>query len=137
MIVPYRERRYGGEVHHLPLITVTLESRKGAVEVNALIDSGAEHNVFNIDLADHLGLNYANGRPVELTTITGQTSGYLLAVRYALRRHRWHAPTIFTEAADQQGLLGQQGFFENFAVTFRYYRRDMSVRWAQHTMKSR
>ena len=58
MIVPYRQRRYGGEIHHLPLITIILESRKRAVVVNAHIDSGTEHNVFSLDLANHLGLKY-------------------------------------------------------------------------------
>ena len=128
MIRPYRERRRGGHIRYLPLLTVNVQTGFRMVDVNALVDSGAEHNVFSIDIARRLQLDVKSGQPVTLNTIAGETTGYLMPVNFELGRQQWRAPVIFTDSAGHPGILGQQGFFKYFTVTFKYRDRVMNIR---------
>lgn len=132
MIFPYWAVRRGGQRRHLPLIPLTVYGPKTHLEVLALVDSGAEHNVFGQEVADRVGLSLEKGSPVLLAGIEGKDlPGHLVSVELQVGRQRWHAPTIFSQALGSQVILGQAGFFAFFTVTFRYQKSEMRIQRAQ------
>lgn len=52
----------------------------------------------------------------------------LIKMELQLARHRWTAPTIFSDAGKRRAILGQIGFFAFFTVTFRYAARKIDIR---------
>jgi hypothetical protein len=129
MIFPYWEELRGTEPRHLPLIPVTIFGSNDSVELLALVDSGAEHNVMPAGSAAELGIPLDNA---ELVTIVGagehETPGSLIEVSLRVGRRRWQAPVIFVDGPIRP-VLGQAGFFAYFTVTFRYTKKEMSIRW--------
>ncbi len=116
-------------MRYLPLVPVTLQGRSDSAEVLALVDSGAEENVFQQDIADELGIDIASGREVILYGYDGsEEKAYRVMVDMQLGRHSWRAPVIFSATVSGRGLLGGAGFFAFFTVTLRYGDRVLDVR---------
>jgi len=109
-------------------VAIEFCGREGRFDVNALVDSGAEHNVFPVSVAERLDLDYKSERRVTIVGVAGQSSGYLVPAELRLGRYWWAAPVIFSEAVDRQGMLGQLGFFKFFNVDFRYGDKVMDIR---------
>ena len=128
MIFPYCKVPRDGDARYLPLLPLTVHGPRGVVDLFAIADSGAEHSVFGLDVAERLEISLADAMPVRIVGIGDQESvGHLIMVDLQLRRHRWTAPAIFSTAVSQRAILGQLGFFAFFTVTFRYRRREMSI----------
>lgn len=129
---PYWEELRGGEPRFLPLIPIEVVGPVETIGVTALVDSGAEHNVFGLNVAEQLGIDLTDAAPVEVVGIGQQREpGNLSAVTLRVHDHEWKAPTIFTSAADGQAILGQIGFFGYFDVTFGYRRREIELNWSE------
>lgn len=130
MIFPYWQEVRDGETRWLPLVRPTLAGPSGvSIAVWALADSGAEHNVFSLEVAQALRVDPRDGASVTLVGIGGtEVHGALLPVAFQLGRYRWTAPVIFSRAVAERGVLGQAGFFAFFTVTFRYRKREVEVR---------
>lgn len=129
MIFPYWEMVRHGEVRLLPLIRIRAFNEARSVQLDALVDSGAEHNVLSLELAEALGISIHNAEHVVVVGAGGNDiDGFKTPVDLQLGRHRWTAPVIFSEAGRRRGILGQIGFFAYFTVTFRYNKREMEIR---------
>lgn len=133
MIFPHWQEIRDGETRWLPLIRPTLRGPSGLLlEVWALVDSGAEHSVLSLEVADALRIDAEAGASVTLVGIGGvEVRGFLLPVSLQLGRHRWTAPVIFSPAVAARGVLGQAGFFAFFTVTFRHKQRELEIRRAR------
>lgn len=129
MTFPYWQLHRDGELRATPLIPLTVHGTTGSVDLLALVDSGAEHNVFGEEVAKRLGLDLTKGSPVTLVGV-GEVDlpGRLLEVELQLGKRRWTAPAIFSSALGMRGLLGQAGFFAFFTVTFRRRQGIIEVR---------
>jgi hypothetical protein len=129
MIFPYWELQRDYEVRLLPLVRIRTFNGDRSVQFDALVDSGAEHSVFSLEIADELGIHLGDARHVVVVGAGGhEIDGFLTRVELQLGRHRWTAPSIFSEAGSRRGILGQIGFFAFFSVTFRYDQREMDIR---------
>jgi hypothetical protein len=129
MIFPYWESLRGDAVRWLPMVKVHAHGPAASRELAALVDSGAEHNVLALEVAERIGISVDNATPVVVVGAGRQElDGYLTTLELQLGRHRWTAPTIFSEAGNRRAILGQIGFFAYFTVTFRYHRREMDIR---------
>lgn len=132
MTFPYWQVHLDGEPRLIPLIPLTLHGPSTSVDLLALIDSGAEHNVFGEEIAQRLSLDLEDATPVTIVGIGEQDrSGRLITVDLQLGKHRWTAPTIFSPALGQRLLLGQAGFFAFFNVYFRRRHGNMEIRRAR------
>ncbi len=131
MIFPYWKETLGSEPRLLPLVPVTIFDPHESLELLALVDFGAEHNVMPADLAAELGISLNSAEPV---TIVGagehEVPGSLVLVSLKIGERRWAAPVIFAEGL-MRPVLGQAGFFAFFNVTFRYPKREMDIRWVR------
>jgi Aspartyl protease len=117
MKFPYWEVQRGAESRFLPLLPITLHGPRDALSLLALADSGAEHSVFGLEVAERLELSLADSLPVRIVGVGEQESlGHLIIVDLQLERNRWVAPAIFSPSVGQRAILGQLGFFAFFAV---------------------
>ena len=86
-----------------------------------LVDSGADTNLFSASLAEDLGLILEDGRPVSVQGATGETATvYEHAITVSVAGQSFETTAAFTDLPHLAlaGLVGQQGFFEHFLVTF-------------------
>jgi hypothetical protein len=129
MIFPYWEVQRAGEVRQLPLVPVTVFGPTNEISVLALVDSGAEHSVFGLDLAERLNIPLDSANSVVIVGVGGQESpAFLTDVSLKLGRRRWTGPAVFSSAVSQRAILGQAGFFAFFTVTFRRSKLQMEIR---------
>ena len=84
----------------------------------AVIDSGATRTLFHADLLSHLGVDLAAGE-VEITQgIGGRERTYLHEIALYIPGGPVKIKAAFKEGLPVAGLLGMQGFFEFFKVSF-------------------
>jgi hypothetical protein len=101
-------------------VPVTVFGPTDEIDLLALVDSGAEHSVFGLDLADRLNVPLDDAPSVVIVGVGGQESpAFLTNVTLKLGRYRWTGPAVFSSAVSQRAILGQAGFFEFFTVIFR------------------
>lgn len=102
------------------LLKTSLQHQGNEVQVRALIDSGADISVFNMGYADLLGIDPkeceavtvggVGGVPYDCykTTIKVQPEG-LAAIT---------VPVLFIDSSGVDGILGQEGFFDQHVIRF-------------------
>lgn len=135
MTFSYVPVMFGSRVQYWPLLMVHVLNRRAlqVAEVFPLVDSGAEHNVFRLDVARDLGLPLSTGEQVIFGGYgSGKLQGVLLEVDMQItldeKVHVWHAPAIFSKGANKRQVLGQEGFFEFFNIEFRRADREFEIR---------
>jgi hypothetical protein len=129
MIFRYWELQRDHEARFLPMVPIRARHNGNSVQFDALVDSGAEHNVFSLEIAEEVGLSLRKARHVIVVGAGGhEIDGLLAMIELQVARHRWTAPTIFSAAGQRRAILGQIGFFAFFTVTFRYAAREIDIR---------
>ncbi len=132
MIFPYWEVQRGAEIRYLPLVPITAFGAAGEMDVLALIDSGAEHSVFGLDLAERLGVPLDDAQSVVIVGVGGQESAaFLTDISLKLGSYHWIGPAVFSAAVSQRAILGQAGFFKYFTVVFRRKKLQLEIRRAR------
>lgn len=134
MIFPYLDVNRGGAVRRHPIVPISIHGPGGNRQIYALVDSGAEHSVFSLDVAESLRLSTNGALAVEIVGVGGRAGrGYLLDVKQQLQAHQWVGPAVFSNVMqmDAPMILGQSGFFEYFTVAFKRRRWQMDIRRAR------
>ena len=107
-----------------PIIPIGLSWGSQALESFALIDSGADLNLFDAELGAALGIDVLDGEAVPFSGAQEgrPTIAYLHNVFLVVGTKRFQAPVFFSYHLNNNGhgLLGQRGFFDRFLVTFDY-----------------
>jgi hypothetical protein len=122
----------GNDIRYRPMVDVILLAPNGeAARISALADTGADYCLFPLDIAMLLQLNLAR-LPAATTIGVGNTAN--LTYYDTLTIDLGHGVIFetkvgFTKGMNSAGfgLLGQQGFFENFNVEFRHRERIFTV----------
>ena len=94
---------------------------KNIITALALIDSGADCNLINIEYADRLGIDLTKMMHKEFTGIEGKQMKCFVAEVLILIKHfdkPIRVPFAFIDSPAVDILLGQEGFFENFRIKF-------------------
>ncbi|RLG88573.1 MAG: hypothetical protein DRO18_01165 [Thermoprotei archaeon] len=121
--VLYRGRFY-------PIIPVVIEGKERIV-VYALVDSGATISLFHMSIAEDAGIDLKDAEQVYLAGIGGYVRAYIKKqVRVAIEGFESITiPIAFTEyIASDIAILGRQGFFETFEITFREWEKKLIIR---------
>ena len=113
-----------------PLIPITIQYKKVKIDYLALLDSGADFNIFHADLAEILGIDLSK---LETTSFGGIQKGrggvgHYSAFKLGIDKHYFDAPVGFSNdiSPDGYGILGQQGFFDHFRIIFEH---DKKLIW--------
>jgi len=116
-----------------PIIPITLIHGKREVDYIALIDSGADFNIFHNDVAEVLGIDLKkmkNGMQFAGIKEGAHGKGYFTSVDLSIDQTSFSAPVVFSNDISNNGygILGQQGFFNNFNVEFDYQKKRIVIR---------
>lgn len=104
-----------------PYVQVKLTGSKGSRVGYALIDSGADRSLFNIQIAQALGLDLTDA-PIE--NFGGIEGGILKAKLHKVRvqimgmNEEIEIVAGFVDSSGVAAILGQDGFFDNFRIKF-------------------
>lgn len=127
----FRYREEGNPAVARPTVDVRLQHGvNGDWMTRALIDSGSPLTIFDSGTAEALGVRLGHaGHRSGLVALMGaarpvQFEHVQLSIP-VMADHAWSADVAFIKQVDFQmpfqGILGQRGFLDRFAVTFRYY----------------
>jgi len=116
-----------------PIIPVEVKHKKKAVKYLTLIDSGADFNIFHAGVAEILDIDYKEVKKQKLSGISGKSSfffGYPIATTLAIDNYFFDTIVFFSEEISDNGfgILGQEGFFNHFKISFDYSRKRVFIR---------
>ena len=114
-----------------PIIPVTILYKSRFVQYQALLETGADYNVFHADIADYLGINLTKGKTMKIAGIGGDSiKGYKHNVEMKVGRNLIMTTIVFSRQIPDNAIavLGNQGFFDHFSVTFNYKAKTISIR---------
>lgn len=123
MNLPYSisPNRHGGFFYSAILkvsLALPLPNSPRTERIEALIDSGSTRCLFHADIGRFLGLDIAAGAKEETLGISGLDITYLHDVVLYIPGGAVIMKAGFKENLPLAGLLGMQGFFEHFVITF-------------------
>ena len=114
-----------------PIIPIILMKGTKMVGFEALIDSGADNNIFPSEISDVLNIKLKSGKSRKILGISGEPiKGYIHKVEFKLVGMKsFAAPVIFSSQMSKHslGVLGNTGFFDNFKVEFDYKRKLFEI----------
>lgn len=93
----------------------------GSNKFSALIDSGADCSLFDVEIAEMLGLDLSKGKSVNFTGISGKITGYRLENIQIKIEHfdkPIKIPICFVRSKTVGLLLGEEGFFDKYRIKF-------------------
>ena len=103
-----------------PRISLELFGPARTVNVaQALIDSGADVSLFNMESAALAGLDLTTAQRVDITGIGSRIPGLLTSVEICVQHlEPITIPAWFVDSANVHVLLGQAGFFDAHRIKF-------------------
>lgn len=113
-----------------PIIKITLKFNKIEFSYLALIDSGADFNIFHADIAKILKIDlFKLKNPVNFSGIKGGGVGYFTSVDVGVENNFINTPVVFSKDISDNGygILGQQGFFNSYKINFDYSSREIEL----------
>lgn len=119
-------------VLYRPMIPLILLYQRKYVQFEALIDSGADYNIFHADIAIYLGITLKKGSKRKLSGIGGKViTGYEHQITLRLRDFAYHAPVTFSAdiPVNTLAVLGNKGFFDRFVITLNYREKVISLQF--------
>ncbi|MGB8673915.1 MAG: hypothetical protein WCD27_06135 [Candidatus Acidiferrales bacterium] len=110
-------------ITHRPRIAVVLAAGTVIFSCYALVDSGADDCIFPTSFGTQLGLNVPTGKQYPFGGAGGGAiqMAYFFDLQLAIPQvGKYSIPIGFTDALESVGLglLGQNGFFDRFRVSF-------------------
>lgn len=113
--------------YYRPLLDITIRNGKKIIKYAVLVDSGADYNIFHMDMARLLNLDLSNAKDISFGGIKkgkqGLGKGKLGMIDIGIERIFFPSFAIFSDDISDEGyaIVGQRGFFENFkSVQFSY-----------------
>jgi hypothetical protein len=103
------------------IVSIEVFGPKDSKNFDALLDSGADCSLFNIQVAEVLGMDLSNAKAVRFTGISGQIDGFRLEkvkIRVDGLNESIEIPVCFVDSPTVGLLLGQEGFFDQYRIRF-------------------
>jgi len=102
-----------------PLIPITLIKGNVEIDTDALVDSGANISVFREEIAECLEIVIEDGEEILLQGLGGRIVGYIHELNVRVDDDEFPCKVVFSkELTVGLNILGREGFFEYFQVTF-------------------
>ncbi len=114
-----------------PVIPISIIYKNLFIIFEVLVDSGADSNIFPIELAEILGIDITKGEKNIIAGITGKTQTiyfHYLDLRIGGKLFK-NIKVGFLENMGQfgYGVVGQKGFFDIFVVKFDLVEREIEL----------
>lgn len=113
--------KYGSYIYSAMLqvhLALQAPSSPRTKRFEAIIDSGASRCVFHADIGRHIGLDIKAGDHERTQGIGGSADTWIHPVTLYVPGGPINIHAAFKEGLPVAGLLGMNGFFDHFIVTF-------------------
>lgn len=104
-----------------PIISVEIFGSNDIKKFDALLDSGADVSLLSSEIAEALGIDLLNAKPVNFTGISGNLNGYRIE-RIKVKIEGFagviEIPVCFVDSPSVGFLLGQEGLFDLHRIKF-------------------
>lgn len=111
-----------------PIIDIVIRSENNFAIYPMLIDSGADYCIFNIELAQALGIKLTKKKANFKGVGKDKIKGFWGKVEIKIGNIPYETKAIFAEINDfGHGILGQQGFFDRFDVKLSYQKQVIEI----------
>jgi len=131
MQFPYKKFKLDDRTELLkPIIPIGLLFNGKRIRHEALIDSGADFNIFNAEIGELLGINVRAGKKVQFSGIAGEPfEVYLHNLTLEVGGWQYKITSGFSYEISPYGfgILGQKGFFDLFRVEFIFSRGIIEI----------
>lgn len=126
MIYPYKE--ISPKIKR-PIIPLILKADYCFILYHGLIDSGADHCIFSLEIAKELGLKLSTKNKAKFIGIgKEEVKGYWGEIEIKIGDVIYTTKVIFAVISDfGHGILGQQGFFDHFDVKLSYHKQIIEI----------
>src|SRR6266576_3763224 len=118
-------------IWYRPLIPITLKLGKKEIKYIALIDSGADFNIFHEDIAKILKIDLSKLKSMKFSGIKegAEGIGRFTSLDLGIDNTFFNSPVVFSNdiSPNGYGILGQQGFFNHFKIQFDYPARTIRL----------
>jgi hypothetical protein len=128
--VTFKYARYSPDILR-PVIPIAVHHGARVADYEVLIDSGADINLFAYQLGEYLGLDVRSGVVATMAGVTGQPEKfYFHPIAIELGGQTFEVQAGFSESMNNKphGIVGQQGFFDLFKVTFDLANEEIELR---------
>lgn len=107
-------------IAYRPSLEIEICRDKIGIAQMAMVDSGSDATLMDVEIAEYLGINLADCPRVKLSGVTGAGDGFVADVEIHIEKIAESIPlqVVFVKELRTGILLGQKGFFEYFTVTF-------------------
>ena len=114
-------------IQNHPLIEIVLIGPKERIKMLALLDSGADYSLFNLEVAERLGIKNETSEKVGLQGVVGEPFwGYMHKVPIQVEDKVFNCKIVFSNV--KTTLLGRDNFFLPFLVTFNERQQKVSLK---------
>jgi hypothetical protein len=94
-------------------------SHKHTVPLIAILDTGADHCIFDAQIGQQLGVPVTRGDQVDISGIGGgPIVGFMHTLSISVAGCNYKSPIVFAYNIPATGILGQTGFFDHFVARF-------------------
>lgn len=104
-----------------PLLKIEVFGPTKSKEFYALVDSGADNSLFNIEIAEFLGIDLSKAREQKFTGISGTIAGFYMPeieINVEGISQKIKIPVCFVQSPTVGLLLEQEGFFDLHRIRF-------------------
>lgn len=104
-----------------PIVEVEIFGPKGSIRELALVDSGADRSLFNMEIAEYLGLDLSKARDWKVLGISGGPLPQKITTVEMQIKHlekKFLSEVGFVTGLNTVALLGQKNFFELHRIKF-------------------
>ena len=104
-----------------PMISVEIFGVKESKKFDALLDSGADCSMSNVEIAELLGIDLSKAKVTKFTGISGHINGFRLEkvkIKTDGITEQVEIPVCFVDSPTVSILLGQEGFFDHHRIKF-------------------
>lgn len=127
----FRYKKYGPNILR-PVILIEIVYQNIQIPYEVLVDSGADSNIFDAQIAEILGLNLLSGKVAEVAGITGREEKYYIH-HLDLKIDGHLCKNVEVGFLKQMGrfgygVVGQNGFFNLFAVKFDLIKEEVELK---------
>lgn len=127
----FRYKKYAPNVFR-PVIPIEIIYKDKTVAYEVLVDSGADCNIFDAQIADILEIKLSSGKKREVAGITGTAETfYLHKLHLKVGGHLIKNVEVgFLKQMGEYsyGIVGQKGFFDIFIVKFDLIKKKIELK---------
>jgi predicted aspartyl protease len=132
--LPGKSELFGNSIIR-PIVPITIvdpSDKNKFINYNALIDSGADFCIFDAEIGEYLGLDIKSGDKEMFGGVQNGSGSeaFLHEIIMKIGGREYAAKVAFSYdiSKDGYGILGQKGFFDEFAVKFDYSKEEIDLR---------